>query len=47
MVRGGAGLQVTGLVTAASLVLYADALLYTEVIRAMPTRATSGTAVTA
>lgn len=33
--RGGFGLQVTGLVTAASLVLYADALIYTEVIRAM------------
>ena len=35
MLRGGAGLQVTGMVTAASLVLYADALIYTEVIRAM------------
>ncbi len=35
VLRGGAGLQVTGLVTGASLVLYADALIYTEVIRAM------------
>ncbi len=35
MLRGGVGLQVTGMVTAASLVLYADALIYTEVIRAM------------
>ncbi|MCH8036836.1 MAG: EamA family transporter, partial [Proteobacteria bacterium] len=33
--RGGFGLQLTGLITAASLVLYADALIYTEVIRAM------------
>jgi drug/metabolite transporter (DMT)-like permease len=33
--RGGFGLQVTGLITATSLVLYADALIYTEVIRAM------------
>ncbi len=35
ILRGGFGLQVTGLVTGASLVLYADALIYTEVIRAM------------
>ncbi len=35
MLRGGVGLQVTGMVNAASLVLYADALIYTEVIRAM------------
>ncbi len=35
VLRGGVGLQVTGLVTGASLVLYADALIYTEVIRAM------------
>ncbi len=35
ILRGGFGLQLTGLVTAASLVLYADALIYTEVIRAM------------
>ena len=35
VVRGGFGLQLTGLITAASLVLYADALIYTEVIRAM------------
>lgn len=35
ILRGGAGLQVTGLVTGASIVLYADSLLYTEVIRAV------------
>lgn len=35
VLRGGFGLQLTGLVTATSLVLYADALIYTEVIRAM------------
>jgi len=35
VLRGGFGLQLTGLITAASLVLYADALIYTEVIRAM------------
>jgi len=35
LLRGGFGLQVTGLVTAAALVLYADALIYTDVIRAM------------
>jgi drug/metabolite transporter (DMT)-like permease len=35
VLRGGIGLQVTGLITAASLVLYADALIHTEVIRAM------------
>lgn len=35
IMRGGARLQVTGLITATSLVLYADALIYTEVIRAM------------
>ncbi len=35
LLRGGFGLQLTGLITAASLVLYADALIYTEVIRAM------------
>ncbi len=35
ILRGGFGLQLTGLITAASLVLYADALIYTEVIRAM------------
>jgi len=35
VLRGGVGLQVTGLVTGASLVLYADALIYTEVIRGM------------
>jgi drug/metabolite transporter (DMT)-like permease len=35
VVRGGFGLQLTGLITGLSLVLYADALIYTEVIRAM------------
>ncbi len=35
VLRGGFGLQLTGLVTGLSLVLYADALIYTEVIRAM------------
>ncbi len=33
--RGGFGLQVTGLIIATSLVLYANALVYTEVIRAL------------
>ena len=35
VLRGGFSLQVTGLVTAAALVLYADALVYTDVIRAI------------
>ena len=35
VLRGGFSLQVTGLVTAAALVLYAEALIYTEVIRAI------------
>ncbi len=35
IMRGGVRLQVTGLITATSLVLYADALIYTEVIRAL------------
>ncbi len=35
VLRGGFGLQLTGLITGLSLVLYADALIYTEVIRAM------------
>ena len=35
ILRGGFGLQLTGLVIATSLVLYAEALIYTEVIRAM------------
>ena len=35
VLRGGFGLQLTGLITGLSLVLYADALVYTEVIRAM------------
>ena len=35
IVAGGGGLQLTALVTAVALVLYADAVIYTEVIRAM------------
>ncbi len=35
ILAGGGGLQLTALVTAVALVLYADAVIYTEVIRAM------------
>ncbi len=35
VLAGGWGLQLTGLVTGAAVVLYADGLVYTEVIRAM------------
>jgi len=35
IVAGGWGLQLTGLVTGTAVVLYADGLVYTEVIRAM------------
>lgn len=35
ILAGGAGLLLTGLVTGAGVVLYADGLVYTEVIRAM------------
>ena len=35
IVAGGLGLQVTGICTAMALVLYADAVLYTEVVPAM------------
>lgn len=35
VLTGGLGLQLTGLVTGLGLVLYADALIYTDVIRAM------------
>lgn len=35
VLAGGWGLQLTGLVTGTALVLYADSLVYTEVIRAM------------
>ncbi len=35
LLAGGLGLQLTGVVTGLALVLYADALIYTDVIRAM------------
>ena len=35
LLAGGLGLQLTGMVTGLALVLYADALIYTDVIRAM------------
>jgi drug/metabolite transporter (DMT)-like permease len=35
LIIGGLGLQLTGIVTGIALVLYADALIYTDVIRAM------------
>jgi drug/metabolite transporter (DMT)-like permease len=35
LVAGGLGLHLTGLVTGVAVVLYADSLIYTEVIRAM------------
>ncbi len=35
ILAGGLGLQLTGLVTGTAVVLYADGLIYTEVIRAM------------